>query len=73
MPLRAQQGFTDPVFKLADISLVYPHYTSISRRAKEVEKTVWLSQAFTLRNSHVSIEAVARWETKPEKLQCSGW
>ncbi len=43
------------------------------RLKQEVEKTVWLSQAFTLRNSHVSSEAVARWETKPEKLQCSGW
>ena len=37
MPLRALQGFLDSVFKLAHIPLVCPHYTCISRRAKEVE------------------------------------
>ncbi|CAH0541932.1 IS5 family transposase ISVa2 [Vibrio marisflavi CECT 7928] len=37
MPLRALQGFIDSVFKLADIPLVCPHYTCISRRAKDVE------------------------------------
>ena len=37
MPLRALQGFLDSVFKLANIPLVCPHYTCISRRAKEVE------------------------------------
>jgi len=37
MPLRALQGFLDSVFKLANIQLACPHYTSISRRAKEVE------------------------------------
>ncbi|MEZ9292448.1 transposase, partial [Vibrio lentus] len=37
MPLRALQGFLDSVFKLANIPLVCPHYTGISRRAKEVE------------------------------------
>ncbi len=37
MPLRALLGFLDSVFKLANIPLVCPHYTCISRRAKEVE------------------------------------
>ncbi|WP_244142950.1 transposase [Vibrio sp. B1ASS3] len=37
MPLRALQGFLDSVFKLANVPLVCPHYTCISRRAKEVE------------------------------------
>ncbi|CAM4357618.1 IS5 family transposase [Vibrio agarivorans] len=37
LPLRALQGFLDSVFKLANIPLVCPHYTCISRRAKEVE------------------------------------
>lgn len=37
MPLRALQGFLDSIFKLANIPLVCPHYTCISRRAKEVE------------------------------------
>lgn len=36
VPLRALQGFLDSVFKLANIPLVCPHYTCISRRAKEV-------------------------------------
>ena len=37
MPLRALQGFLDSVFKLANIPLVCPHYTCISRRSKDVE------------------------------------
>lgn len=37
MPLRALQGFLDSVFKLANLPLVCPHYTCISRRAKDVE------------------------------------
>jgi len=37
MPLRALQGSLDSVFKLANVPLVCPHYTCISRRAKEVE------------------------------------
>lgn len=37
MLLRALQGFLDSVFKLANIPPVCPHYTCISRRAKEVE------------------------------------
>ncbi|EVT76117.1 IS5/IS1182 family transposase, partial [Vibrio parahaemolyticus] len=34
MPTRALQGFLNSVFKLANIPLVSPHYTCISRRAK---------------------------------------
>ncbi|MFY3328609.1 transposase, partial [Vibrio fluvialis] len=37
MPLRALQGFLGSVFKLSNIPLVCPHYTCISRRAKQVE------------------------------------
>jgi hypothetical protein len=40
MPLRALQGFLDSVFKLANIPLVCPHYTCISRRAKDVEVSI---------------------------------
>ena len=32
IPLRALQGFIDSVFKLANVPLVCPHYTCISRR-----------------------------------------
>ena len=37
MQLRGLQGFLDSVFKQANIPLVCPHYTCISRRAKKVE------------------------------------
>ena len=37
MPLRALQGFIDSVFQLAQVPLTCPHYSCISRRAKEVE------------------------------------
>ncbi|ALM73111.1 hypothetical protein FORC9_3594 [Vibrio vulnificus] len=35
--LRALKGFIDSVFRLANVPLVCPHYTCISRRAKDVE------------------------------------
>ena len=37
MPLRALQGLLDSVFKRANIPLVCPHCTCISRRSKDVE------------------------------------
>ncbi len=37
MPLRALQGFIDSIFRLAHVPLSCPHYTCISRRAKQVE------------------------------------
>ncbi|EOV5436654.1 IS5 family transposase [Vibrio parahaemolyticus] len=37
MPLRASQGFMDSVFRLAQLPLRYPHYSCISRRAKDVD------------------------------------
>ncbi|XHY23098.1 IS5 family transposase ISVa2 [Vibrio sp. NH-UV-68] len=36
MPLRALQGFIDSVFKLANIPLVCPHYTCISRQLSKL-------------------------------------
>ena len=36
MPLRAAQGFMDSVFRLAQLPLRCPHYSCISRRAKDV-------------------------------------
>ncbi len=36
MPLRASQGFMDSVFQLAQLPLRCPHYSCISRRAKDV-------------------------------------
>ncbi|ODS05576.1 putative transposase for transposon Tn903 [Vibrio scophthalmi] len=37
MPLRASQGFMDSVFRLAQLPLCCPHYSCISRRAKDVD------------------------------------
>ncbi len=58
MPLRASQGFIDSVFRLALIPLSSPHYSCISRRAKDVDvsfktKTKGLIQ-------HLAIDATGR-------------
>ncbi|AAO11495.1 Transposase [Vibrio vulnificus CMCP6] len=37
MPLHASQGFMDSVFRLAQLALHCPHYSCISRRAKDVD------------------------------------
>ena len=37
MPLRASQGYIDSVFRLAQVPLSCPHYSCISRRAKDVD------------------------------------
>ncbi|MCA2453658.1 transposase, partial [Vibrio alginolyticus] len=37
MSLRALQGFIDSVFSLANVPIVCPHYSCISRRTKQVE------------------------------------
>ena len=37
MLLRARQGFIDSIFRLAHVPLSCPHYTRISRRAKQLE------------------------------------
>lgn len=55
LPLRALQGFLDSVFKLANIPLVCPHYTCISRRAKEVEVSFKTKTRGTIQ--HLAIDA----------------
>ncbi len=37
MPLRALQGFIYFVFSLTNVPIVCPHYSCISRRAKQIE------------------------------------
>ncbi|MEA5239112.1 IS5 family transposase, partial [Vibrio parahaemolyticus] len=54
-PLRALQGFLDSVLKLANIPLVCPHYTCISRRAKEVEVSFKTKTRGTIQ--HLAIDA----------------
>ena len=58
MPLRALQGFLDSVFKLANIPLVCPNYTCISRRAKEVEVSFKPKTRGAIQ--HLAIDATGR-------------
>ncbi|GAL24782.1 mobile element protein [Vibrio variabilis] len=53
--LKSTSGFIDSVFRLADVSLVCPHYTGISRRAKDVEISFKPSTHDTIR--HLVIDA----------------
>ena len=53
--LRALQGFIDSVFRLANVPLVCPHYTCISRRAKDVEVCFKTSSLGTIQ--HLAIDA----------------
>ena len=69
MPLRALQGFLDSVFKLANIPLVCPHYTCISRRAKEVEvsfktKTRGAIQHLAIDATGLKVYGEGEWKVK---------
>jgi hypothetical protein len=69
MPLRALQGFLDSVFKLANTPLVCPHYTCISRRAKEVEvsfkpKTRGAIQHLTIDATGLKVYGEGEWKVK---------
>lgn len=69
MPLRALQGFLDSVFKLANIPLVCPHYSSISRRAKEVEvsfktKNRGAIQHLTIDATGLKVYGEGEWKVK---------
>ncbi|ANS87813.1 IS5 family transposase [Vibrio parahaemolyticus] len=55
LPLRALQGFIDSVFRLANVPLVCPHYTCISRRAKDVEVNFKASSRGAIQ--HLAIDA----------------
>lgn len=57
LPLRALQGFIDSVFKLANVPLVCPHYTCISRRAKEVEVSFHTSSRGVIQ--HLALDATS--------------
>ncbi len=69
MPLRALQGFLDSVFKLANIPLVCPHYTCISRRAKEIEvsfktKTRGAIQHLAIDATGLKVYGEGEWKVK---------
>ncbi len=55
MPLRASQGFIDSVFKLAHLPLRCPHYSCISRRAKDVDVSFKTKTKGTIQ--HLAIDA----------------
>ncbi|MDN3617163.1 IS5-like element ISVba2 family transposase [Vibrio gallaecicus] len=55
MPLRALQGFINSIFRLAHVPLSCPHYTCISRRAKQVEVSLKTKTRGTIQ--HLAIDA----------------
>ncbi|MGV3002805.1 IS5 family transposase [Vibrio sp. E150_018] len=55
MPLRTRQGFINSVFMLASVPLQCPHYTCISRRAKQVEVSFKPQTSGVIR--HLAIDA----------------
>ena len=69
MPLRTLQGFLDSVFKLAKIPLECPHYTCISRRAKDVEvsfktKTRGVIQHLAIDATGLKVYGEGEWKIK---------
>ncbi|WP_281946559.1 IS5 family transposase [Vibrio parahaemolyticus] len=69
MPLRALQGFIDSVFSLANVPIVCPHYSCISRRAKQVEvsfkpKTRGAIQHLAIDATGLKVYGEGEWKIK---------
>ncbi|TQQ02327.1 IS5 family transposase [Vibrio cholerae] len=69
MPLRALQGFIDSVFSLANVPIVCPHYSCISRRAKQVEvsfkpKTRGAIQHLAIDATGLKVYGEGEWKVK---------
>ncbi len=69
MPLRASQGFIDSVFKLAHLPLRCPHYSCISRRAKDVDvsfktKTKGAIQHLAIDATGLKVYGEGEWKVK---------
>ncbi|EOK5722022.1 TPA: IS5 family transposase [Vibrio parahaemolyticus] len=69
MPLRALQGFIDSVFSLANVPIVCPHYSCISRRAKQVEvsfkpKTRGAIQHLAIDATGLRVYGEGEWKVK---------
>lgn len=69
MPLRASQGFIDSVFRLAQVSLSCPHYSCISRRAKDVDvsfktKTKGPIQHLAIDATGLKVYGKGEWKVK---------
>ncbi|MGR5069127.1 MULTISPECIES: IS5 family transposase [Vibrio] len=64
MPLRASQGFIDSVFRLAQVPLRSPHYSCISRRAKDIDVSFKTKTKVPIQ--HLAIDATGL------KVYCEG-
>ncbi len=69
MPLRLLQGFIDSVFSLANVPIVYPHYSCISRRAKQIEvlfkpKTSGAIQHLAIDATCLKVYGEGEWKVK---------
>ncbi|ENM5824385.1 IS5 family transposase, partial [Vibrio mimicus] len=69
MPLRASQGFMDPVFRLAQLPLRCPHYSCISCRAKDVDvsfktKTKGPIQHLAIDATGLKVYGEGKWKVK---------
>nr|AKN37953.1 Mobile element protein [Enterovibrio norvegicus] len=69
MPLRASQGFIDSVFRLGQIPLSCPHYSCISRRAKDVDvsfktKTKGPIQHLAIDATGLKVYGEGEWKVK---------
>ncbi|EKE6109419.1 IS5-like element ISVch8 family transposase [Vibrio cholerae] len=69
MPLRASQGFMDSVFQLAQLPLRCPHYSCISRRAKDVNvsfktKTKGPIQHLAIDATGLKVYGEGEWKVK---------
>ncbi len=75
MLLRALQGFINSIFRLAHVPLSCPHYTCISRRAKQIEISFKTKTKGAIR--HLAIDATGlkvygegEWKVKKKRY---GW
>ncbi len=69
MPLRALQRFIDSVFSMANVPIVCPHYSCISRRAKEIEvsfkpKTSCTIQHLAIDETGLKVYDEGEWKVK---------
>ncbi len=69
MPLRALQGFIDSVFSLANVPILCPHYSCISRRAKQIEvsfkpKTRGAIQHLAIDAIGLKVYGEGKWKVK---------
>ncbi len=68
MPLRASQGFMDSVFQLAQLPLRCPHYSCISRRAKDVNVSFKTKRFSTLLSMLLASRFMVRVSGKSKNM-----